>query len=777
MSFQMNPEQTRAATNTSPSYAVIASAGAGKTKVLVEKYLHHVVDNGYRPDEILTITFTRKAAAEMKRRIVDRLRELERYEDAQSAETGPISTIHGLCERLLRENALAANVDPRFEVIANPVTDLLFDRALQKTLSSPAADDIFVDRLLTRLSGKSVYRKGPVLEGELKNALSEIVDNLRSSGIGLDRLYDLYESPGRLQEQALRIFAENNPALKRILDHGTEGTNAILALKQTKRSERGDAVFWLDHKIDPAAETAAWNESFALARLALDLWRNLEDQMRQDQTFDFNLLESKAVQIVRDNPEVSIRIRNQYRALLVDETQDVNPVQFELLDKLCLDHQMMVGDPQQSIYWFRGADPTLFADRAHGDGTVTLTKNYRSEEPIIAFVNDFFHEIWQVQYGTMEHPQPSGQKARNYQGVELWEAPNFDSDQTGQGIAEMVEQGTPPSDIAILVDRATHAVDVADALLARNIPSQIHGGSRRFYARMETRDLANALAACANPQDDFSLAALLLSPYVGLSLDSLVIIRGPENRPLAAALAETTLSDEAQETLRRRFLEWFPPLAQIADRVPAWELVSELFHQTDYFANILARPGGQQTFANARKLLTLASQYSNHKAQDYAELIRKIPDFQHRESEPLSFDRHDQAVSIMTIHAAKGLEFPVVVLPDLFYEVGGHIGTAYVDRRFGLIAIKPPNGESSLRSWIAVREKAKLTEEKLRLLYVAMTRARQRLCLAVPAVPPRRRCLAGIVADTLGYPEQVHPSIRVRRPPATAPAPSSPTVD
>lgn len=762
---KLNKQQDEAVRKDAPQYAVVAPAGAGKTTVLVERYLHHVVDKGFTPDQVLAITFTRKAAAEMKHRIVERLRALGRTADAQMAETGPISTIHAFCERILRENALAARVDPQFDLLVSPQDQILMEQAVTEALSY-ASDDPLVDKLIVRLAGKSAYRVGPLLDGVLRSTLSAILEQFRSSGHGYDTIQNIYRSPEHLLNYSLQTFAKTNPALQNILQTES-GYHVLQILKKLKPAERGDAVDWLNFSLDPSVESASYEESWALATLALDVWDRLERLLRQNNAMDFALLESRAVDLLVNNADVLLRVRNQYRAMLVDETQDVNPVQFLLLDKLGFDHTMMVGDPQQSIYGFRGAEPKEFNKKTHGPETVFLKENYRSSPQIIAFVNDVFGRMWGEDYRGMS-PDPAKPKSNDdldkFEGVEIWDCPAFDSNLVADQIHQMVSNGTKAGDIAVLTQVAANSASIAQALDERGIAALISGGSDRFYVRMETRDLANALTACADPKDTFALAALLLSPFVGLSLDAVAL--AAVSPSLLDYLVETELPDPDDDAKRTRFLAWFPDLQKIADRVPAWELVSELLYATDYFQNVLRRPNGQQTFANMRKLLTIASAEPFLKAEEYADFIRQLPDLRHRESDASIETDPDSTVKIMTIFSAKGLEFPVVVLPDLYRGIR-HFGSTYIDRESSLVALAAPKGKWSLKEWIGNRSSTRELEERRRLLYVAMTRAKEKLCLCLPSVPGRTTSLAKILVETLGYPDRLHPGILVRTAPQT----------
>lgn len=208
----LTEEQRRIAFSDRSRFAIRASAGAGKTRVLVERYVWHVVEGGLSPEQILTITFTRKAAAEMKQRIVDRLRGAGLEEQAKLAQIGPIQTIHGFCERLLRENALAAGIDPKFEVLADsPIGKQIMSEALRQALADLAETSTPVrDLLLQRAGTRSQH--DPYL-GPLAVPIEVAVDRLRGSGLRPSELAEHYADDQAYWNLARRYLEADLPEI------------------------------------------------------------------------------------------------------------------------------------------------------------------------------------------------------------------------------------------------------------------------------------------------------------------------------------------------------------------------------------------------------------------------------------------------------------------------------------------------------------------------------------------------------------------------------------
>lgn len=755
------------------SFTVRASAGSGKTTVLVQRYLRLVTEQGLRPDEILTITFTRKAAAEMKGRIVRALKDLGRVTDAQTAETGPIQTIHSLCERILRENSLAAGLDPGFEVMDETAKSALIEEAVRWCLTTPLEEHPNANVLVAALAGRQVYDATHTVHVKLWAAIREVLGQLRGSGKSTAELREDYRDPESVKALWHReLVCALPPDVAQALGEldPVDGAKAIVAQMKAGRHKLPE---WLKPGMPLWSDDSAVH-TCGLMQLSLLAWEWMEDQMKIRQELDFTLLESKAVRLVHESAGTAERLRAQYKAMLVDEAQDVNPVQYRLLEALRTGSEMMVGDPQQSIYGFRLADRELFIDRTERLPNVRLSRNFRSSPGILRFVDDFYTRLWSDEYQAMSEKSAATDPddpfaddgGLDYSGVEAWMQDAKDTNATASAIAALIKEGVKANEIAVLTRLNSSSHEIADRLNARGIATRVIGGSERFYTRLEVRDVANALDALAFPYANFQLLALLRSPFVGVSLDSIALLALQDR--VIDALDEFVPPVDGDRERINEFLQWFRPLSRAADRVPAWETVAALINKTRYFETIAARPNAAQTIANVRKLFMLAAQEPLLGAEAFAEKIRQVQELRHREGDAPSIDEDADAVTLMTIHRAKGLEFDVVVLPDMHKEFGRRRrGDVLIDARSGTVMTRfAKTGSKTLDTVCWKQLFSRLNEverkEQVRVLYVGMTRAKRRLCVVVSSLPSDKTP-AGLVTSRMGLNDGTLPGLVVRR--------------
>lgn len=747
----LSPEQREVVVSGDARLAVSASAGSGKTRVLAARFLHYVADRGYSPDRILTLTFTRKAAADMKRRIVRRLREAGLTEFAQVAETGPIQTIHSFCERVLRENALAADVDPEFRVLADDAEGgRLRKDALRAAL--PRAIDGFDEAadVVELLAGAYDPVGDSRLHGRLAGVIWHVVDGARAALAMADDLGDAYGTTDRTLAtwrrsvaSALGVELGDEEPLLKALHLAAPSLSRAFPLKD----------------YPPDREPIAAAHVTGLAQLAVACWREYDEAMEREQAFDFGELERRAVRLLEGHAPTRRRLRETYPVLLVDECQDVNRAQFRLMDCIDAEHELIVGDGKQSIYAFRGACPALFDGRLERASRRTLRHNHRTEPGILRFIDATFAAIWPGEYvPACDEEFDLDAPELGFDGVEHWVSGHAETGQVALWVADLVAEGHAPEEIAVLVRERETATRIGALLDEWGVPHRVVSGAERFAARLEVRDVANALLALTDPSRDYTLLALLGGPFVGLSLDGLVLLAAQS--PVVDALPNFVPPDPADAERLETFRDWFDDLRQVADRMPAVEVMTELLRRTSFFEELARRPNRRQSLANVRKLLTLASQETERSPGAFAAAIQEIRQLGHRMSDAPAIDQSTPAVTLMTIHSAKGLEFDVVVLPDLdrrrmrprdvLFD-GEHLLLATKWERVGSIAY----GALSERSTDSAQREA------ARLLYVAMTRARKKLCLCLPPVPPPDS-MGAMLARASGVGKAPMPGVRVR---------------
>ncbi|MEZ0324450.1 MAG: UvrD-helicase domain-containing protein [Fimbriimonas sp.] len=745
-----SPEQRAVINAEHPKFVVTASAGAGKTSVLVERYLRHVQQEKLRPDQILTITFTKKAAVQMKKRIVRTLREHEMTEQAQIAETGPIQTIHSFCERLLRENALEAGLDPAYDILTEAQSSRVALECIRAALSSDLSESPEAEKLIAYLAGRRQNpRESRSPYSALENGIYEVLQEFRSCGIDYETLRDRHRDTERLEafwnERLIGVLSED---VREALTFA-EGGSLQERIQKTCKELGHRQPIWVRGKYDAEAEQESLSHSVGLVHLACEAWTLMYAEMNRLQALDFSELESRAVRLLANSEPTRLRVREQYRVAMVDEAQDLNPTQYRLLELLGIEREMLVGDPQQSIYGFRQTDVDLFHRHVERNEELKLKKNYRSGEGILTFVDMLFRRLWKT-YDPMSAPEKFDLDkviSIDCTGVELWRQQASDTAVTAATIKELVEEGVCPGHIAVLVRHAAYAIDLKARLDALKIESRIAGGSERFYARLEVRDLANALRAVADPYDDFSLLACLRSPVVGLSLDSIILL-GKEPRVVERLEEfEPPVPDDRARLMA--FLSWYLPLKGIGDRLSAWEVLSDIYAHSYYLQALARRPDGDQQLANVRKLLALAAQEPELGPLEYAERIREIQDIRHREGDAPAGDENEKVVTLMTIHKSKGLEFPVVVVPQTDRRLEGRTKDLAIDSRVGLVATKFGKVPAMMHRYLSELKKLREEEEELRVLYVALTRAKTRLCVCL--YPTRgHKTISKIISDAVG---------------------------
>src|SRR5437867_4922362 len=395
----LNSEQQRAVDARGLVF-VSAGAGTGKTKVLVERFARAVCDEGVDVESILVITYTEKAAGELRARIRVRLIERGRPDLARALDGAWISTIHGFCHRLLRSHPFAAGVDPRFRVLDESQGRVLRGEAFAAALTTFCAND---DPARLRLL--AVYGA----DG-LRRMLTGVYETLRSAGrelvLELGDRASLVERVNEFREAA-RCLAEDEGS------GDAQRETARLALGYVEPDAHADRLFDLGdlklrgERASTYEETRKLLEQTALDELAAadrELLQELlagfaaayQEGKDRESALDFEDLQLRVRDLLRDDDAIREREQLRFRSIMVDEFQDTNRLQCELIDLLSGGpggHEMFfVGDEFQSIYGFRHADVQVFRERRDqaGDGVLPLTMNYRSRPEVLAVVNHLF---------------------------------------------------------------------------------------------------------------------------------------------------------------------------------------------------------------------------------------------------------------------------------------------------------------------------------------------------------------------------------------------------
>ena len=848
---QMQPseEQRPAVLARDCDVAVTAGAGAGKTRTLVARYLSLLADD-IPLHTVAAITFTTKAAREMRNRVrqeirqylwrddltdAERRRWAERYEQLDAARIG---TIHSLCAEILRHHPAAAGIDPRFGMLEEGEMALLQVQAVDAALGWAAdnADSvaIFSDYnepnlrgLIASMLGKRLdvadaqahfpddlwllwepvlvepiraFLQDASVQADLRDLISLRADGslTRAAAAGDALVPDLTEALTHIDTiataQAAGDWAEVSRHLAPLRSHlllkGRQANWDTVSPKETIRRLREQYDARLEDLVKKGIDLdldrrVAREVVPALLRFyvrAAETYTHVKQQLR---ALDFDDLEAIAVQLLEEDADARAYWQQEVQALLVDEFQDTNGRQRDLLRALSgAGHKLfVVGDGKQSIYRFRGADVTVFrAERQaiEADGTgLQLATSYRAHRGLIHCLNTLLRPV----LGDAEDPErpyvepfselapyrdaPAGGLQPPYVELHLAVGSKSDGalDRAAQvlsaRLAELVEAGGITlevedeesggrtsrllnyGDIAILCRASTAFPAYENALEAAGIPYLTIAG-RGFYDRPEVRDLVNALGALADPTDDLALAGLLRSPALGLSDMALYRLREVQGVEERTSLWETlmkgdlaSLEDEVEEARHATVL--IHELNRMVGRTPVADVLKAFLDRTAYRA-IYLRAGESRSANNVSKLLADAHVSGILSVDTFVAYITQLRDVAPREGEARALTAG--AVQIMTVHQAKGLEFPVVVLGDASrgsFNPGGFL----IDASLGIVppftedrAGIAPDGSREVKSvsLAAYRlaqshEQDQEAAESDRLLYVAVTRARELLII------------------------------------------------
>jgi len=755
-------EQLDAIEDSRPSLIVRAAAGSGKTYVLAQRYLKLVVEHGIRPDQIIAITFTKKAAASMKQRIVEQLQQLGRYDDAQLAETGPIQTIHSFCERRLRENAFAAGLDPDFQVMSESEARGLLTEALRSVIVQTLQESSEAQAYALHQAGEPLYGRFSGIEGKILSGVSTILTSARETGLSREEFARVHSSPEAYSEAVLTVLIED---AKATLGREDLNVQSLSDLRFTLNDSEAKSLKWLA-QYDALNESRNSELSRGLAHICLAAWKEYASLMLLEQRLDFIELQLRTEKLLTDSPNVLERLRRQFHAILIDESQDLNAIQYRVIDKLRIEREIFVGDPNQSIFGFRFSDPRLFLEHPHSGTARELTRNFRTESGILRFIDCVFSGLWGEKYRHMaplsdeNSADPFADSSEgSFAGVEYWPAAKFDPSHIADLVEQLVDEGELPGHIAIVVHDNDRGERIVRELRNRNIGVHKFASTSLFTARQEIQDLALLLLAADQPSNDYLLLSSLAGHAVELSMDSVVDLANKGQ--VWDTLQSYQPPVESDHKKISDFLHWFTPLSQHLDRFPAWEAISQVFAQTEFLPNIARLPFRDQRLANVRKLLKISSEAVDQSPAEFAESLLSIDSVAQTESDAIAFDIDEKSVVVLTIHKAKGLEFPIVIYADGHHQVKRRKESVRFDSKTGIVAFggTHPGAFSGL---LAEKEFHSKHQEMIRCLYVALTRAQRRLCLVLPLEPTPSK-MAKPILSSVPFSEAARREIRIRR--------------
>lgn len=655
----LTPQQRDAAGQTNSSVAMIAGAGSGKTRTMIARTLNIIGKNWDMLDRMLVITFTEKAASELKQRLCQKMpdAELARLSSAW------IGTFHWFAARVLRAHAPLLGLDPEFR-ICDENTSKIRNRRV-------------VTEILTRFSDEGNSDVIWLIEElEFKNVRS------------------LLEEMLSFRWQAKKFLENDDPIYNRLR---------------------------------------------TLFKICLD---TLESETNLMQAVDFQQIEIKLLDLFSRHQDMLKDLQKRFTHVLVDEYQDTSDIQSEIVrmisenknTKLCI-----VGDPNQSIYRFRGANRRSFDNGiknilSKGGKTFSLEENFRSSPEIIDYINRLFEKIGgnQNQFGFKMKPVKSSSgisplvsiKIDLPEGAKSEKMRASEAEAIAQYIKGLIENGISASKIACLFKAMTQSSIYEAAFKRHGIPYQAHGGYG-FLEKQEVCDIISALKFADNSEDYVSMIGLLRSPMIGMSDEEILRFAGKEGKELRnnlrSSMAEPLLSFLENESRYLLPSEIIAGAAEITEYSSVLDQIDPAFGMS----------------SNLERMIDLARNEEEETLITLGEFVSSIDELKKRGakiSEPSTTDITEEYVRCMTVHAAKGLQFPIVILPDLFHQRSSSKDPWRFSPEYG-ISIKKRNPKLPWKDRLEDDHFTNLKEsdeneiilEEKRLLYVAMTRAQDQL--------------------------------------------------
>ncbi|MDE6868260.1 MAG: UvrD-helicase domain-containing protein, partial [Clostridia bacterium] len=822
--------EQQAAIDSRGKVIVSASAGSGKTFVMIKKLVEAIAD-GADLDCVLAVTFTKKAAAQIKEKLRSALIEkMSACNDTARAHiksqlskipSAAISTIHAFCARLLRTYFYALDIDGTFDIISS-------DDASAKDYKRRALDGVF-EKLYEEDDGGFLqllkcYRKKRS-DGYLRALVLDCYEKLRVTARyqslldGAEKLYteegfkevlsqlsdDIKEKCAALKEAVTEFAAGFNnphPAYEAIFGEMLESLEEVShggifdpapPLTKTRKpadkedKEEGERFKAFKESLlkrynalrgeiaDEQTERRAFFESGKTAVAFCNLLKQFDAAYtaikRDENKLDYNDLEHLTLALLEDK-QVRAEINGRFTLVFVDEYQDVNPVQEELISKIGAENIFLVGDVKQAIYGFRGSRSLFFAEKYNsfeggGGSALRLSHNFRSSDGVLDFVNALFSQIMTsstcgFDYAAGSKMISGGGYPAGYGSSEIHLFGKDEEDKSlpevysvksgakrvrhsreGLAVLSVVERelkgkhydlasgsfvDTQAGDICILTRKRNAAANGIVRALSDAGYSVAGSKEQNICTRPEVRQMIDILSYIDNSEQDVPLVSALLSPLGGLDCDALAAIRiaykGEKRMPFREC-CERYLSDYGNETARKlyRFKRMTARLKELSDVLSAAEIIDKILQGTSLEAAYSA--GGGEKLKNLRRLAKEGENLS------VSEFLAKLKDTGYDIPAPPSAS--SDSIKVMTMHASKGLEFPIVIIADVCATFKGRNDTEMpFDESFGF-APKCHDAENMLvrstllRRLTLARTEAEELKNELNLFYVACTRAMCRL--------------------------------------------------
>jgi exodeoxyribonuclease V beta subunit len=793
-----------------------ASAGTGKTWAIASLYLRLLIESGLTPEEILVVTYTEAATAELRGRIRSRIREAlavlngsetedhflrdlmenrnqrgpdpdtarDRLEQALSAfDTASIHTIHGFCLRALQDNAVESGslfdtslVTDQAELIRDMAQDFWrtrffgdSPRMLAYLLSKNRSPEFFQsffhqvplgpkrtvfpcyqssEILAIEKACQETFR---VLQEIWRHQRGEIVDLLTTSK-GLSRSQTAYRAdllPGLLENMETFLSGEDPTAIFSGFEKFTTETIEKNGLK--KNPPPGHLFFDQCQHLKQCLETRYLGLLWEWVRFAEQ--RLPEIKRRNNIRFFDDLLTDlyQALSDVESGKMLAKCLRNKYRAAFIDEFQDTDPIQYDIFQTIFSVSEnplLLIGDPKQAIYGFRGADVFAYLEAAADippERRFTLTTNWRSGAPLLTALNAIFARLNtpflfpEIRYHSVRPGKPVIQahdsvsvavdapfqirflfSPESDSGLAVGKANEAIPGMVSDEIETLLKGGVPgsepagrvpvsPADIAVIVRTHRQASHIQESLQARGIPAVLRSDSSVFQSDT-AREVHTVLRALADPGDEGAVRCALVTDLLGRS-----------GNDIASLLENEVEWESCLERFREDHATWLQRGFMVAARA--------LLSREGVRGRLLGRPDGERRLTDLLHCLELLHRKAHEEKLGIDRLLAwfgdRIASTDTAEEYQIRLETDENAVKIVTVHVSKGLEYPVVFCPFLWAGVRADGGVVTCHEGFRMVTDFGSADIDRRRT----RAQAEILAENIRLVYVAVTRAKIRCYL------------------------------------------------
>lgn len=819
----LTPPQRACVTHLSGPLLVCAGAGSGKTFMLTQRIVHALTPGsgeGGRAflgdiDDALVITFTDKAASEIRARVRQALREEGLVDQALKVDGAWISTIHGMCSRILRAHALELGIDPQFKLVMGVQAEEVLSAAIADVVEDgcvDAEDEARRDALFEEYGTEQV---GGMLRTVMSQA-SVLVAGLDGFILGPEPVDPRAALRALLQacEEDVDAFTGQNDVLMRrnieILDGLVQDRRnlswddvgeafASLEKPMRARGEAKEAQLRVQCALDRLGKERDQARARSFAVTLLDLARETERRYRQRKdeagVLDASDLIRRTMQAFDGHPDIARRYENAFNLVMVDEFQDTSQLQISMIERIAGTdnvHLCTVGDSQQSIYRFQGADVAVYLRHKHhmtgpavGARFESLDVNFRSHGDVLAFVRavcgqpGFFPEEF------LDLRTPAGESADRhvlrgdgprvevisaeyrYRGAKTVDAKRAEAGAIAHRFAALREAGHRPSEMVVLLGATTHALVYAQALRERGFDVIVAGGSK-FFEAPEVLLCENLLCSLANPSDSEALLPILTSDVLPVSSEDLLELgtHMPERQNLPTKqniglgfYRADRVPAHASPLLQHALAVMGRAVERLGREKPS-VIFTRVLAESGWLARLEAEGvEGQAKAGNVLKYVRMVEQAEQEMGFDMAQVSRQMRRAREGSTEkPGALAVSGQeAVRIMTVHASKGLEFPLVAVADCYVSPSRPEVCSMSEGESGCnlvldlkSASRTPTGVSKAYEYqpgtddpteattpaefagaVKARSARKEQEERRRLFYVAATRASEALIVSL----------------------------------------------